>query len=72
METALDIIRKLSPAGKEDFSGIFEFIDLQEKSGKEEKPKEPLKGKEDKPKVENLVYYGTNIVVCKGCDRKFY
>jgi hypothetical protein len=37
----------------------------------EEKPKEN-KGKEEKPKEESLAYYGTKIVVCKGCDRKFY
>jgi hypothetical protein len=31
MDVAQDIIRKIAPAGKEDFSGIFEFIDMQEK-----------------------------------------
>ena len=31
-------------------------------------PKEPQKPKEEK----SLAYYGTSIVVCKGCDRKFY
>jgi hypothetical protein len=66
MEMALDKVRSLSPAGKEDYSGIFDLIEQEEMK--------PVKGKEPKEdkKEESLAYYGTKIVVCKGCDRKFY
>lgn len=37
MEMALDKVRSLAPAGKEDYSGVFDFIDEEELK--------PVKGK---------------------------
>ena len=72
MEMALDKIRSLAPAGKEDFSQLFEFIEEQQmKPSKSNSSKEVPKPNVEK-KEESLPYYGTKIVVCKGCDRKFY
>lgn len=69
---ALEAVRKLAPANKEDYSGIFDFIDEQEGRGSKPKDEKPARQKEEKPKEESLNYYGARIVVCKGCDRKFY